>query len=210
MFRQAYCWVNRPWGPFSRSAAEEARARNRGLPTDRVRPPDCLISPIQAVTIPRMPGRPQGPHVCWRKPGRVASGQRVLNTGVLIGGGHESWTSEISASRHRDGRASDALALRLGAGLSDAAGAHHRAGRSRRCARHPGAADRAMAFGAAWPVVRHREPAGRGNQYRRRGRRTRGSGRLHAAPDPAIGDDQRDAVRRISRSISSAISFRSR
>ena len=39
-----------------------------------------------------------------------------------------------------------------------------------------------MAVGAARPAIRHREPAGRGRQYRHRSGRARACRRLHAAP----------------------------
>ena len=42
-----------------------------------------------------------------------------------------------------------------------------------RCDRHHRAPDRAMAVGAARPAIRHREPAGRRQQYRHRGGRAR-------------------------------------
>ena len=47
--------------------------------------------------------------------------------------------------------------------------------------RHPRAPDRSMAVGAARPAIRHREPAGRRQQYRHRGGRARARGRLYAA-----------------------------
>ena len=78
-------------------------------------------------------------------------------------------------------RAAGCIARRVGASLSVAAGAH------RSCHLPPGgsvehlrAPDRPMAIGAAWPAVRHREPAGRRHQYRHRGGRACGPGRLYA------------------------------
>ena len=59
------------------------------------------------------------------------------------------------------------LAHRVGASLSVAAGAHRRRLCRRRRDRHRRAPDRAMAVGAARPAIRHREPAGRRQQYRR-------------------------------------------
>ena len=54
--------------------------------------------------------------------------------------------------------------------------------RRRRRDRHPRASDGTMAVGAARPAIRHREPAGRGHQYRHRGGRACAPGRLHASP----------------------------
>ena len=65
----------------------------------------------------------------------------------------------ISASGRGRCRAAGRLAHRLGASLSDAAGAHHCWLRRRRRDRHPRAPDRSMAVGAARPAIRHREPA---------------------------------------------------
>ena len=67
-----------------------------------------------------------------------------------------------------------------------------------------------MAVGAARPAIRHRQPAGRRQQYRHRGGRARAAGRLHAALVGRDERDQRDALRRTSISISSATSRRSR
>ena len=61
--------------------------------------------------------------------------------------------------------------------------------------RHPRASDRSMAVGAARPAIRHREPAGRRQQYRHRGGRACAAGRLHAAPGRCAERDQRDALR---------------
>ena len=63
--------------------------------------------------------------------------------------------------------------IRMGASLSDAAGAHRRRLCRRRRGRHPRAPDGSMAVGAARPAIRHREPAGRRQQYRHRGGRAR-------------------------------------
>ena len=65
----------------------------------------------------------------------------------------------------------------------------------RRRDRHRRAPDRAMAVGAARPAIRHREPAGRRQQYRHRGGRACAAGRLHAAPGRCGERDQRDALR---------------
>ena len=93
-------------------------------------------------------------------------------------------------------RAAGRVALRLGASLSDAAGAH------RSSAIPPGgAADITarligpMAVGAARPAIRHREPAGRRRQYRHRGGRACAAGRLHASLGHSGERDQRDALR---------------
>ena len=61
--------------------------------------------------------------------------------------------------------------------------------------RHHRAPDGSMAVGAARPAIRHREPAGRRQQYRHRGRRARAAGRLHAPPGRRGERDQRDALR---------------
>ena len=60
---------------------------------------------------------------------------------------------------------------RAGANLSVAAGALIVGFAAGRRDRHYCAPDRAMAVGAARPAIRHREPAGRGHQYRHRGGR---------------------------------------
>ena len=52
-----------------------------------------------------------------------------------------------------------------------------------------------MAVGAARSAIRHREPAGRRQQYRHRGGRAGAAGRLHAAPGRAGERHQRDALR---------------
>ena len=67
----------------------------------------------------------------------------------------------ISASGRGRCRAAGRVALRLGASLSDAAGAHHRRLCRRRCDRHRRAPDGPMAVGAARPAIHHRKPAGR-------------------------------------------------
>ena len=61
--------------------------------------------------------------------------------------------------------------------------------------RHHRAPDRPMAVGAARPAIRHREPAGRRQQYRHRGGRACAAGRLHAPPGQSGERDQRDALR---------------
>ena len=61
--------------------------------------------------------------------------------------------------------------------------------------RHHRAPDRAMAVGAARPAIRHREPAGRRQQYRHRGGRACASGRLYAAAGRSDQRDQRDTLR---------------
>ena len=71
------------------------------------------------------------------------------------------------------------------------------------------APDRSMAVGAAWPAVRHRQPAGRRQQYRHRGGRARARGWLYAPPG-RVGE--RESTRRSttsSISISSVTSRRS-
>ena len=84
---------------------------------------------------------------------------------------------------------------RKGASLSDAAGAHHRRLSAGRRDRHRRASDRPMAVGAAWPAIRHREPAGRRQQYRHRGGRARAAGWLYAPAGRRGERDQRDALR---------------
>ena len=61
--------------------------------------------------------------------------------------------------------------------------------------RHRRAPDRAMAVGAAWSAIRHRESAGRRRQSWHRGGRARASRRLYARPDRRAERDQRDALR---------------
>ena len=77
----------------------------------------------------------------------------------------------ISASGRGRCRAAGRVAHRVGASLSDAAGAHDRRLCRRRRRRHRRAPDGSMAVGAARPAIRHREPAGRRQQYRHRGGR---------------------------------------
>ena len=123
---------------------------------------------------------------------------------------HETSPPKFSASGRGRCRAAGRLAHRVGASLSDAAGAHDRRLCRRRRGRHRRAPDRSMAVGAARPAIRHREPAGCRQQYRHRGGREVASGRLHAAPGR---HDQTRSTRRSttsSISISSATSRRSR
>src|SRR5262249_35274254 len=82
-------------------------------------------------------------------------------------GGHETSLSKFSASGRNRRRAAGRLALRLGADLSDAAGARHRRIHRWQQHRHCCTADRPMAFGTARPTVPYREPPGRQRQYRR-------------------------------------------
>ena len=79
----------------------------------------------------------------------------------------------ISASGRGRCRAPGRVAHRVGANLSDAAGAHRRRLCRRRPGRHHRAPDGAMAVGAARPAIHRREPAGRRQQYRHRGGRAR-------------------------------------
>ena len=72
----------------------------------------------------------------------------------------------ISASGSGRCRAAGRVARRMGASLSDAAGAHHRRLSAGRRARHRRAPDGSMAVGAARPAIHHREPARRRQQYR--------------------------------------------
>ena len=85
--------------------------------------------------------------------------------------------------------------VRVGASLSDAAGAHRRRLCCRRRARHRRAPDGSMAVGAARPAIRDREPAGCRRQYRHRGGRASAPGRLHAPACRRSGRNQRDALR---------------
>ena len=66
---------------------------------------------------------------------------------------------------------SASAARRVGAIVSDTAGAPDRRHCRRRRARYPRALNGSMAVGAARPAIRHREPAGRRQQYRHRGGR---------------------------------------
>ena len=65
----------------------------------------------------------------------------------------------------------------------------------RRSGRHHRAPDGPMAVGAARPAIRHREPAGRRQQYRHRGGRACAAGRLYASLGRPAKRDQRDALR---------------
>ena len=117
----------------------------------------------------------------------------------------------ISASGRGRCRAAGRLAHRMGASLSDAAGAHHRRHLPPGGAhRHHRAPDRSMAVGAARPAIRHREPAGRRQQYRHRGGRACAAGRLHAAPGQLRRTRSTRRSTTSSISISSATSRRSR
>src|SRR5262249_50364438 len=69
---------------------------------------------------------------------------------------------KFSASGRRRCRATGGVALRLGASLSNAAGAHHRVVRSGRFERHRRASDGSMVVGATRSTVRHRESTRRG------------------------------------------------
>jgi tripartite-type tricarboxylate transporter receptor subunit TctC len=51
-----------------------------------------------------------------------------------------------------------------------------------------------MAVGAAWPAIRHREPAGRRRQYWHRGGGAGTRGWLYAPPGPCVERNQRDAL----------------
>ena len=102
------------------------------------------------------------------------------------------------------------VADRVGASLSDAAGAHHRRLSCRRHDRHRRAPDGSMAVGAARPAIRHREPAGCRRQYRHRGGRARAAGRLHAPPGRSRRTRSTQRYTKSSISISSATSRRSR
>ena len=116
----------------------------------------------------------------------------------------------FSASGRGRCRAAGRVALRLGASLSDAAGAHLIVGFRRwRCDRHRRAPDGSMAVGAAWPAIRHREPAGCRQQYRHRGGRARAAGRLYAAHGRRLRTRSTRRSTTSSISISSAISRRS-
>ena len=117
---------------------------------------------------------------------------------------------QISASGRGRCRAAGRLAHRVGASLSDAAGAHRRRLCRWRRDRHRRAPDGSMAVGAARPAIRHREPAGRRRQYRHRGGRARAAGRLHAAPGQYERTRSTRRSTTISISISSATSRRSR
>ena len=76
--------------------------------------------------------------------------------------------------------------------------------------RHHRAPDGSMAVGAARPAIRHREPAGRRQQYRHRGGRACAAGRLHASPGQRRRTRSTRRSTRSSISISSATSRRSR
>ena len=102
------------------------------------------------------------------------------------------------------------VAHRMGANLSVAAGAHHRRLCRRRRRRHPRAPDGSMAVGAARPAIRHREPAGRRQQYRHRGGRARAPGRLYASLGRLRQTRSTRRSTTSSISISSATSRRSR
>ena len=66
----------------------------------------------------------------------------------------------------------------------------------RRRARHHRAVDRPMAVGAARPAIRHREPAGRRQQYRHRGGRARAGDGYTLLLIATAQRHQRDALRK--------------
>ena len=111
------------------------------------------------------------------------------------GGHRERRAPSISAACRRRRCRRQRGATRGRARLSDAAGAPDRRLYARRRDRHPGAPDRPMAVGAARPAIRHREPAGRRQQYRHRGGRACARRRLHAAPGRSGQRHQRHALR---------------
>ena len=82
--------------------------------------------------------------------------------------------------------------------------------RRRRRDRHHRAPDGSMAVGAARPAIRHREPAGRRQQYRHRGGRACAAGRLHAPHGQLRRTRSTRRSTTSSISISSATSRRSR
>src|SRR5712675_3247864 len=75
---------------------------------------------------------------------------------------HETSPAQIFALSRRCCHAPCRVALCLDASLSLAVGTHHRRLCRRRPGRHPRATDWTVAVGAAWPAIRHREPAGAG------------------------------------------------
>ena len=87
--------------------------------------------------------------------------------------------------------------LRLGAGLSDAAGAHHRGLSSAGShSRHSRALDGPMVVGASCPARYRREPARRRHQPRRRGGGPRSCGRPYAPIDYVCEHDEHDTLRK--------------
>ncbi len=91
--------------------------------------------------------------------------------------------SQISASGRRHCPTAGPVTLRLGASLSDAAGAHHCWFRACWHDRHRRAPDGTMAFGAPRPAICDREPARRVHHDRDRGGRAGIPRWLHAAAD---------------------------
>ena len=86
-------------------------------------------------------------------------------------GRHDTSPQAISASGGRCCRPSGPVARRVGASLSDAAGAFHRGRRRRQFAGHLRATAGSMAVGAPGPAIRHRQSTGCWRQYRLRGGR---------------------------------------
>ena len=124
-----------------------------------------------------------------------ASCDRAVASARPEGGYHDNSAPPISASGSRCCRPVGDLADRTGAELSGADGAHHRASSCRRHVRHVRAPAGSMAVGAARPAIHRREPAGRRHQYRHRGGRARGPGRLHAPRNDREQRHQRDDLR---------------
>ena len=77
---------------------------------------------------------------------------------MALGRHHETSPTEISAFSRGRCRAAGANTDRVGISLSDAAGAHPRRLRARRCDRHYGPGHRAVVVGADRPAIRDREP----------------------------------------------------
>ena len=98
-----------------------------------------------------------------------------------LAGPYDAFPQTIFVRQGSRSLTAGSLALRLGANLSGAACSHHSRLRGWWCARHRRAPDRTVTFLAAWLIVHRREPSGRRQQYRDRGRRACSGRWAHAA-----------------------------
>src|SRR5262249_23700609 len=108
---------------------------------------------------------------------------------------HELAATSISSPCSGRCRASGRIAHRVGASLSNEAGALGRPCSCRGFIRHHRAPDGPMAVGAARSAIRHREPSRCRHQYRHRGGRACARRRLYAALGRHAECDQRDVLR---------------
>src|SRR5215831_762641 len=189
----------RPWSSMLQNSSRQPCGLNRhsGLPSTLQRtsrltearpalPPKAghargdLDTPFGATRRHRIPPRAGEVHVASsrsRKPLSVHLGECGL---VLVEKRRETSASSISASRRRRRRIAGTAATRMGARLSDAAGAPRRPLSRRNCARHRRARGWSTTIAAAQAAIHRRQPAGRRQQCRHGGCRPRSARRLYA------------------------------